>query len=166
MTNKASEASSSAGSNGAQPRAPEASGPPKHPSPERNRVALGTLWFGLFGAAAAWSVQTLVNYVVAAHTCYPKLYPLDTPTIGPAALWWVTVIVSLVMLVVGVLGALAAVRSWSVTRHETGGHTQWALDTGAGRTRFMATAGLVTSAIFIVAILVNGAASVVVSPCW
>lgn len=150
----------------AKPRAPEATGAPKHPAPERHSIALGTLWFGLFGAAVAWSVQLLVDYVVAAHSCYPRLYPLATPTIGRAPLWWITVIVSVLMLIVGVLGGLAAVRSWSATRHETGGHTQWALDTGEGRTRFMATAGLVTSAIFIVAMLVNTAAAITVTPCW
>jgi len=149
-----------------RPRAPEATGAPTHPAPARNSIALGTLWFGLFGAAVAWSVQLLVDYVVAAHSCFPQLYPLDTPTMGRAPLWWITVIVSVLMLVVGVLGGLAAVRSWSATRHETGGHTQWALDTGEGRTRFMATAGLVTSAIFVVAMLVNTASAIVVRPCW
>lgn len=149
-----------------QPRAADATSAPTHPSPERHRIALGMLWFGLFGAAAAWSVQILVDYVVAAHSCFPQLYPLAAPTMGRAPLWWITVIVSVVMLVIGVLGALAAVRSWSATRHETGGHTQWALDTGEGRTRFMATAGLVTSAIFIVAMLVNTAAAITVTPCW
>lgn len=162
----AAGAGAAAGSGDAKPRAPEATGAPTHPAPARDRIALGTLWFGLFGAAVAWSVQLLVDYVVAAHSCFPRLYPLDTPTIGRAPLWWITVIVSVVMLIVGVLGGLAAVRSWTATRHETGGHTQWALDTGEGRTRFMATAGLVTSAIFIVAILVTTASAIVVTPCW
>jgi len=149
-----------------QPRAPEATGAPKHPAPARDQIAVGTLWFGLFGAAAAWSVQTIVNYIVASHTCFPRIYPLDVPTIGRAPLWWIVVIVSFVALVVGALGGLAAFRSWSATRHETGGHAHWALETGEGRTRFMAVAGLVTSAIFIIAILVNGASAVLVQPCW
>jgi hypothetical protein len=149
-----------------EPRDPRATGAPKHPAPARDQIALGTLWFGLFGAAAAWSVQTVANYVVASHTCFPRLYPLATPTIGRAALWWIVVIVSLVALVIGVLGGLAALRSWRATREETGGHAHWALETGEGRTRFMASAGLVTSGIFIIAILVNAASAVLVNPCW
>lgn len=157
---------SGAAADGAHPPDPSAGTEPGHPAPERGVVALGTLWFGLFGAAAAWSVQSLVNYVVAAHTCFPRLYPLDTPTIGRAPLWWITVIVSLVALAIGVLGGLAALRSWRATRHEKGGHAHWALETGEGRTRFMASAGLVTSGIFIIAILVNAASAIVVTPCW
>ena len=54
----------------------------EHPAPQRGRSSLAALWFGLLGAPAAWSVQTLVNLPVASHSCFPRLYPLGTPAIG------------------------------------------------------------------------------------
>lgn len=141
-------------------------GPASHPAPARGEVGLGALWFGLFGAPGAWSVQLLVDYAVAAHTCFPRLYPLAIPTIGHGGLRATTVVVSVVFLAIGVLAGLTALRSWRATRHETGGHGHWALDTGEGRTRFMAMSGLITSAIFVIAMLVNTASALTVSPCW
>lgn len=141
-------------------------GEPGHPAPARNSVGLLPLWFGLFGAAAAWSVQEIVDYSIAAHTCYPRLYPLDAPTVGRGALWGITIAVSVAMLAVGIAAGLSAVHAWRQTREETGGHSSWALDTGEGRTRFMAMSGLLTSVVFVLGMLVHTATILSVSPCW
>lgn len=52
----------------------------QHPAPGRHLVGLGALWFGLFGAAAAWSVQELVSFAVVSHSCYPDWHPRAAPT--------------------------------------------------------------------------------------
>ncbi|MGI8509426.1 MAG: hypothetical protein ACR2MQ_08880 [Gemmatimonadaceae bacterium] len=142
------------------------SGEPSHPAPARNAIGLLPLWFGLFGAPAAWSVQELIDYPIAAHTCYPRLYPLPSPTIGHGALWGITMAVSVVALVVAIAAGLVAVHVWRQTREETGGHSSWALDTGEGRTRFMALSGLLTSVAFILGILAHTATILSVPPCW
>lgn len=137
-----------------------------HPAPERNKVALSALWFGLFGAPAAWAVQTLVNYSIAAHVCYPRTVPLGAPTIGRGAMWAVLVGISVVMLIIGIAAGLTAFHTWQRTSHESGGHTYWVLDTGDGRTRFMAISALMTSSVFVLAMLVHVASVLTITPCW
>lgn len=90
-----------------------------HPAPARDQVSNAALWFGIFAAPAAWSVQTLVNYSLAAHSCYPGLYPRGVPTFG--ALWWVTLGTSVLAVAVGVAAGLFAYREWTRSRGEVGG---------------------------------------------
>jgi len=150
----------------AQHHGAEGDGRPGHPAPHRANVRSAILWFGLFGAPAAWSVQELVNYAFAAHACYPRMFPLAVPTMGHARLWILTIVVSMVAIAVAVAAGVAALSSWRSTRGETGGHAHWALDTGEGRTRFMAVSALMTSALFLLAILVHTATILVLRPCW
>ena len=143
-----------------------------HPAPARGRVSLSALWFGLFGAPAAWSVQTLVNYTVAAHGCYPRLVPLASPVTG--ALRGIVFGVSLAMLVVGGAATGVAWRTWRATREEHQGSSGRAdrhdmrtalLETGEGRTRFMALAGVLTSLTFVIVSLAHTAVVFLVPPC-
>jgi hypothetical protein len=60
---------------------------------------------------------------------------------------------------------LVSMRNWRRTSGEISGNAHWALDTGEGRTRFMAVSSVMTSAVFLLAILVDVAAIVVVKPC-
>jgi hypothetical protein len=142
-----------------------------HPAPERSHVALAALWFGLFGGPAAWSVQTLLNFSVAAHGCFPRLEPLSTPK---TPVLGVTFFVSLGALAVCAAAAVVAVRSWRRTRgeqHRAAGqgsrHSTGiaALETGEGRTRFMAAAGVMASFTFVVVSLIHTAALFLVAPC-
>jgi hypothetical protein len=142
-----------------------------HPAPERAQVTLAALWFGLFGAPAAWTVQTLVDLAVAAHGCFPRLEPLAAPTTGVR---WLTGLVSVLAIAACTAAAVVAWRSWSRTRHEhqgasDTGRTQArgsaALETGEGRTRFMALAGLMTSVTFLLVTLVHGLTVLLVRPC-
>src|SRR3954469_7790110 len=93
----------------ADPRAAAAAGA-GHPSPQRERTSLAALWFGLVGAPAAWTVQTLVNLPVASHSCFPALRPLGAPTIG--ATRGIVLVVSLVALAVCIAAAAVAWRTW------------------------------------------------------
>jgi hypothetical protein len=153
--------------NGTAPEAAEG-----HPAPARGRVPLSALWFGLVGAPAAWSVQTLVNLSLAAHSCFPYLTPVTSPTLG--GLRGVTFAVGLASVAVCIGATVVASRSWWRTREEHQGGSgrgrehapgPAALETGEGRTRFMALAGLLTSVTFLVVSVVNTAAIFLVSPC-
>jgi hypothetical protein len=142
-----------------------------HPAPARTNVSLAALWFGLFGAPVAWSAQTLVNLPVAAHGCFPRLVPLDTPV---TAVRGIAFVVSLLALAVCVAATAVSFRSWARTRHE---HHEAAgkgsrhtpanalMETGEGRTRFMAAAGVLTSLTFLIVSLVHAAAVFLVLPC-
>lgn len=143
-----------------------------HPAPERGRVPLSLLWFGFLGGPAAWSVQALVNTSLAAHACYPHLTPLAAPI--ARGLRGLTFAVGVAAVAVCVAAAVVAWRTWSRTRGE---HQQGSgrgrehepssalLETGEGRTRFMALAGVLTSLTFLVVTVADAAAILLVTPC-
>ena len=143
-----------------------------HPAPSRGHTSLGALWFGLFAAPAAWSVQTLVNLPLASHGCFPRLFPLATPALGVRGIAFA---VSLGALVVCLAALVTSWRSWRGTSEEDQrqsgaaegkGQAQALLETGEGRTRFMAFAGVLTSLTFLVVSAVHAAAVFMVWPCW
>lgn len=142
-----------------------------HPAPERGRVSVAALWFGLFGGFLAWTAQTLVNLPVAAHGCYPKMAPLKSPVTPVGG---VAFVVSFVAVLVSAAAVFVAWRTWSRTREEqqqgTGSgkrETHWAslLETGEGRTRFMALAGVLTSGVFLLITIVNAVTIFMMAPC-
>jgi hypothetical protein len=142
-----------------------------HPAPARARVGVGALAFGLFGAPAAWSVQTLVNLPVASHGCFPRLDPLATPATAVRA---VVLAVSVAAIVVGAAAAAVAWRTWARTREEqqegsgrgaAHGPEAALLETGEGRTRFLALAGVLTSLTFLLVSVVHAATLLLVVPC-
>jgi hypothetical protein len=143
-----------------------------HPAPERARVALGALWFGFLAGPAAWTVQTLVDTAVTSHGCYPQLFPLSSPTLG--GLRGVLFVVSVLAIILCVAGALVSWRDWMRTRDEhhsrsgkAGRHSQPAalLETGEGRTRFMALSGILTSVTFLIVVIAHAASIFLVGPC-
>ena len=143
-----------------------------HPAPARGRVGIGALAFGLFGAPAAWSVQTLVNLPLAAHACFPRLEPRATPALHGLAGLVLGVSVAAVLL--SLAAAFVAWRSWSRTRAEQQGsagkgsdhdHPSALLETGEGRTRFMALSGLLLSVTFVVVTAAQLATVMLVAPC-
>lgn len=142
-----------------------------HPAPARDKTSLTALWFGLLGAPLAWSVQTLVNFPVAAHGCYPRLEPLAAPLTNVRALGFV---VSIAAIIVCAAAGSVAWRSWRRTQGEHHGgsgrgrehtHQVSVLETGEGRTRFMAYAGIMTSAVFLLVSVMLAVTVFVVTPC-
>ena len=143
-----------------------------HPAPQRVRVALASLWFGIFGGPVAWSIQTLVNTPVAAHGCFPRLEPLDKPVIGSVS--GIAFVVSLFAIVACLAALGVSVRTWSRTRAErqesAGSGRQHdpgtaLAETGEGRTRFMALCGVLASLTFLVLVVIHAASIFLVSPC-
>ena len=148
-----------------------------HPAPARGDASTGALWFGIFAGPAAWSIQTLVNYAMAAHGCYPALYPRDTPSFG--GMWITALLVSIAAVGVSVAAGAFSYREWTRTRGELGSadtrprvgpseappDVGSALEVGEGRTRFMAMSGILTSLVFVVASALHGLTLFLVSPC-
>ncbi len=143
-----------------------------HPAPSRTWVPLAGLWFGLFGAPAAWAIQTIANLALASHGCFPRMVPLSAPT--TPGLRGIVFAISLGALAVGVAAMSVALRNWRRTRGEHQEHTgrgrkhapSAALaETGEGRTRFMAFAGVLASVTFVAATAAQIAAILLVSPC-
>jgi hypothetical protein len=143
----------------------------RHPAPERNQVTPTALWFGFLAGPAAWTIQTLVNLPVASHACYPQLEPLSTPIFGVRG---VAFAVSILAVLVCAFATFVSFRAWTRTRAEhqanTGAGTSHAqsaalLETGEGRTRFMAASGLMVSTVFLLVTIVNTVSIFLVSPC-
>jgi hypothetical protein len=134
-----------------------------HPSPHRHRVRLGALIFGLSGGPAAWSVTWMVSVVLAQEACHPGTISLSTPAFGGvhAAL----VVLNGIGCLVTIASGIVAYRSWIATREEHPGSGQTLLEIGEGRARFMAMAGILTSAGFLVAILFGIPAILLVPAC-
>jgi hypothetical protein len=126
-------------------------------------VAPPALWFGLFGAPAAWSVQLLVNYALVAHACFPKSEPLASPALG--GLHAIVLGTSFAALAIALAAAVTAGRSLRGSRHESHGGNGALLEVGEGRTGFMALAGVLVSGVFLLGIAMNAIPLFLVSPC-
>lgn len=143
----------------------------EHPAPERHRVTPVALWFGLLGAPAAWSAQTLANLSISSHACFPRMTPLEAPATG--ALRGILFVVCIAAIIVGVAALAAATRGWRLTRQEHQSvagkgsqHDQGTAlaETGEGRTRFMAAAGVLTSLTFLFVSVAQTAVVFLIAP--
>ena len=133
-----------------------------HPSPGRHQVSLTALWFGLFAAPAVWSLQLLLLYPVVAHACFPRDRPLSVPVRSTDP---VVLLVSVVALAVAAAAGLIALRSWRTTRAEHHAGEELLLETGEGRSRFMALGGMLLSGLFLFGIVLNGLPFLLLRPC-
>ena len=124
-----------------------------HPSPQRRRVGGAAVAFGLCAAPLGWSAQLVVTTSAAAHACFAQDVPLLLP-LWPS-LHRIVLAVDLVALVLCLLAGVVAWRVWHKTRDERPGSGHHVLESGDGRTRFMAMAGMMTSGLFFVAVALS-----------
>jgi hypothetical protein len=136
-----------------------------HPAPHRERVTLLELAFGLAAGPVAWFVQFNAGYALASWPCFPTDHRMQVPIDGYA---WSRPIMVAVM-IAGVLIALAALwiswRNLQRTREERPGGHRHLMDTGTGRTRFLALWGVMLSIGFALASVVTGVAFAVLPRC-
>ncbi|MGZ5029774.1 MAG: hypothetical protein ACXWAT_04675 [Methylobacter sp.] len=123
----------------------------------RSRMSAVLLWLGLFGAPVAWTAQLLLSEPSVAYACYPYRTPLPAPIWNGLPVMLTTI--SVVCLAVALLSGVAAWKSW---RQFTKGHFAMADE---DRNRFLAKLGTASSFIFIVAIIFNICAVILVPPC-
>jgi hypothetical protein len=135
----------------------------EHPSRLRRSAALPALIYGLAAAPIAWISEQLVSFEVAQRACFPKTTPLDAPAFGGIHLLQSAAILIAVITCASALAV--AVLAWRHTRAEHDGGGQTLLAIGEGRSRFMAFAGILTSAGFLVAVLFSTAAVFTVPAC-
>ena len=115
------------------------------------------LWLGLFGAPAAWVAQLLLSEPFAAYACYPRQEPLPAPVF--TGLPTILTAISAVCFAFALLSGMAAWVSWR--KANQGG----AYKPGQDRNRFLAKLGMLSSFIFIVAVIFNFFAVLLVPPC-
>lgn len=122
-----------------------------HPAPHRHKVSLFALFFGIVAAPAAWNAQILFSTALSGHACYPRDALLAAPVWS--SLWRILLAISLIAIVISVASGATALRSWLRTRDELAGSGHHLVDTGEGRTRFLAMFGMLTSLLFLIATL-------------
>jgi hypothetical protein len=131
--------------------------------PSRPHVPLGALWFGLFGAAAAWSIQELVSFALVSHSCYPDWQPRTLPI--HAGTWTIALLIGIGMLVLGASAALRAWAAWRRTEQPDATPIGHRLKVGEEREHFMAAGGMVVSGLVLFTIVLNLLSVFLVPPC-
>lgn len=138
-----------------------------------HRHPIGRTLVALFGAPAAWVMQVSLSEPIAAYACYPHQVPLSAP------LWvelpMILAIIGLVCLGAGLFSGYVAWTSWRQTSNrfsvarKTNAHQveNDARGTGVdeGQARFLTMLGMMSSALFIVAIIFTCCAVFLVPPC-
>ncbi|MDP1771214.1 MAG: hypothetical protein Q8L15_02945 [Methylobacter sp.] len=122
--------------------------------PPGGRMNAILLWVGLFGAPVAWIAQVFLSEPLAAYACYPYQTPLSAPIWErlPAIL----ITIGIACLTVALLSGLAAWTSWRQSDSKS---------VGEDRSRFLVKLSAMSSFIFIVAIIFNICAILLVPPC-
>jgi H+/Cl- antiporter ClcA len=106
------------------------------------------LWFGLFGAPAAWVVQHVSGYALTEVSCTEGSVSLDPWTIAVTA----------VAAVIAALAGAAAVATWRAT-HDAGKAPP------ASRVHFLSVMGMVHTPLFLMIILMSGVGASLLDRC-
>lgn len=122
------------------------------------RVGLGALWFGVLAGPVIWSLLSLVNYVLAAQSCAPAGLHLARPLFPGVRIF--AGALTLVGIAIVVVALVTAVRS-----HAASNDAVVPRDAVWSRVHFMALAGIITSAVFLVGIVLHGIAVIALPAC-
>lgn len=120
-------------------------------APRRDaRVGLAKLWLPIFVGPLLWSLSEIVLYPISAQGCYTGSPPVRVASDATVARWFgaIWVIASVVL---AALALVLAMRSFREARAGDGD-----ADAELVRVRFMSYAGLIVSAVFLYAIVING----------
>jgi hypothetical protein len=109
-------------------------------------VSRGTLWFGLFGGAIAWTIHLMLAYVVAEFGCAGRLG--EGSYLGITLVAWLEVGLTLVTALASGVATLVAYRS-----HRRLSSDAAEVEAAVSAERYTAWAGVLTSGLFTVIIL-------------
>lgn len=133
------------------------------PAPRRGRVSMIRTGVGLFGAPAAWIAQVFLSEPLAAHACYPYQAPLSAPIWEGLPV--ILAAISIVCFAAALLSGFVAWTAWRQSERKPAGEGGSGTETGESRNRFLVKLSLMSSFIFIVAIIFNICAVLLVPPC-
>jgi len=140
-------------------------GPSEHPSPHRDKVKLEMLLLALAAGPTAWIFQLVVDFGLSSDLCRRYGVPRAEADIwAPERLFLAGI--NLACLAVVLAGGFTALAAWRRTRAEKPGDVAELVEIGEGRTRFLAACGMMTAAVFAVAILFDTAWPFFIPSCW
>ncbi len=129
----------------------------------RQLPSRGALWFAFLGAPVAWALDLVVGYSVQATVC--DTVGEKATVLGLQSGRAIPVLVSIVAAIVAAIGVITAHRCWRATG--TGEENpESTVGPALGRSWFMSFAGLVSSLLFLLAIILIGITELVLGPCW
>lgn len=135
-----------------------------HPSPHRGAVKAWLLIAGLAAGPFGWIVQLLVGYALSGQLCMlGRGAPGATSAQGNSTL---LIGLNLVCLAIAVGGLFVSWLCWRKVQGEKPGGADATLSIGEGRSRFLATAGMMAAGAFAVAILFNTVEPLMIPACW
>ena len=136
-----------------------------HPAPQRDAVPSWLAAFMLFTGPLAWFIQFCVGVTLTDWPCFPKIDRHIAPVEG---YHWAGAAALAVVLLCALLSIASGFVSWralqKVADEKPGGHAHL-IETGHGRTRFIALWGTILGASFTVAILTALAGFAMVPRC-
>ncbi len=136
-----------------------------HPAPQRERVGAFASAFGLLGGPGAWFVQLCAGFAMSSWPCFPMDQRRSSPLDGYG---WTHAAIDIICVAAVVTALAAAYTGWrllQLTRAEMRGDHRHLMDTGTGRTRFLALWGLVGGTGFAVAAALTGIALFILPRC-
>ncbi|MEC4748889.1 hypothetical protein [Methylomicrobium sp. Wu6] len=129
----------------------------------RGRFGAMRTLLGLFGAPSAWLAQLMLSEPLVAHACYPYQAPLSKP------IWeglpGVLAAVSLICLVVALLSGFVAWDSWRLIARRPSEAVGFSVESNKNRSRFLVKLSLMSSFIFLIAVVFNACALLFVPLC-
>ena len=114
------------------------------------------MWFGIFGAPAAWTLQHVGGLSLRIADCHDRR--VGAVFDAPASTW--TIVLTAAAAAVAVLAEVAAVAAWRATRDADDDDAP-----PAGRIHFLGVIGLTISPLFLAIILMSGIGSLVLGGC-
>jgi hypothetical protein len=136
-----------------------------HPAPHRDKVSWIASAFGLWGGPFAWAVQLCAGLALTSYPCFPNERRYQVPITGLGWTEAASVVVTLAAIVIALAALGVAIRAFKLTRAEVPGDHRRLLESGTGRTRFLALWGMCTSAGFALATGFNGISFILLPRC-
>jgi hypothetical protein len=134
-----------------------------HPAPHRYRAEFWVLLFGAAAAPLVWMGHLWLSYGLSSRTCFPA--DMANAGVSGAGLRDALLVLDAGAIVVSLIALAVSYRSWRATRTEARGHVEHAVEVGEGRTRFLAIWGMISSLMFLVAVVFAAIASIMVPLC-
>ncbi|HZT86453.1 MAG TPA: hypothetical protein VFA12_00700 [Stellaceae bacterium] len=136
----------------------------QHPAPDRARVGLAALLYGLFAAPIFWAGNHIVDFTLVAHACYPGDFPNPAPVSGFGFVWPLVLALHLIALALIASGGLVAFRNWRLTGppYLPAHHM---IERGEGRNRYLGIVGMSFAVMFFILTAVSTISLAMVPTC-